>query len=230
MTKVKPPIVRVARQLGRRDGRATVGIPVAWSDSDGRASARRSRATSSDTIARRACANIRTSRSCESLQSRSTWIPPAASWIKTDAEMESDAVDPRGDVDRASLHVQARPTTRFHRPIGQRGASTTNGGAGSRRTDDRATAREHFRGHESSGFSPDESARRNQPGHPEPLLKGTELLLNRLKKRDWLLAVYRKMQPPASQSAEIERRHQAVARRVPPRVLLRPIDPSSSPA
>ena len=40
-----------------------------------------------------------------------------------------------------------------------------------------------------------------------PYIKGSELLLNRLKKRDWLLAVYRKSNRLHPQSAEIERRH-----------------------
>ena len=72
----------------------------------------------------------------------------------------------------------------------------------------------------SSGFAPDESAREIDAAVQSPYLKGSELLLNRLKKRDWLLAVYRKMQPPASRVRRDRAPAQAVARRVPPRVLL----------
>ena len=40
-----------------------------------------------------------------------------------------------------------------------------------------------------------------------PYIKGSELLLNRLKKRDWLLAVYRKSNRLTPSPSEIERRH-----------------------
>ena len=58
-----------------------------------------------------------------------------------------------------------------------------------------------------SGFSADESAREVNAAVQSPYIKGSELLLNRLKKRDWLLAVYRKSNRLHPQSAEIERRH-----------------------
>ena len=60
----------------------------------------------------------------------------------------------------------------------------------------------------SSGFSADESAHEVNAAVQSPYIKGAELLLNRLKKRDWLLAVYRKSNRLHPQSVEIERRHQ----------------------
>jgi hypothetical protein len=59
----------------------------------------------------------------------------------------------------------------------------------------------------SSGFAPAESAGEIGAALRSPYIKASELLLNRLKKRDWLLAVYRKSNRLHPQSAEIERRH-----------------------
>jgi hypothetical protein len=59
----------------------------------------------------------------------------------------------------------------------------------------------------SSGFSPDEAALEINTAVQSPYIKGSALLLNRLKKRDWLLTVYRKSNRLHPQSAEIERRH-----------------------
>jgi Family of unknown function (DUF6065)/Cupin-like domain len=58
-----------------------------------------------------------------------------------------------------------------------------------------------------SGFSAEEAAFEINAALQSPYIKGSELLLNRLKKRDWLLAVYRKSNRLHPQSAEIERRH-----------------------
>ena len=58
-----------------------------------------------------------------------------------------------------------------------------------------------------SGFSADLAALEVNAAVQSPYIKGSELLLNRLKKRDWLLAVYRKSNRLHPQSAEIERRH-----------------------
>ena len=59
----------------------------------------------------------------------------------------------------------------------------------------------------SAGFSAEEAAREIETAEESPYVKGSELLLNRLKKRDWLLAVYRKNNRLHPQSVEIERRH-----------------------
>ncbi len=59
----------------------------------------------------------------------------------------------------------------------------------------------------SSGFSADEAALEVNAAVQSPYIKGSELLLSRLKKRDWLLAVYRKSNRLHPQSAEIERRY-----------------------
>ena len=77
-----------------------------------------------------------------------------------------------------------------------------------REPDGRAIARERSRGH----GRPTDSPPKNRPARStrpcdSPYIKGSELLLNRLKKRDWLLAVYRKNNRLHPQSAEIERRH-----------------------
>ncbi len=58
----------------------------------------------------------------------------------------------------------------------------------------------------SSGFSAEESAREIEAAARSPYIKGAELLLKRLEKRDWLLAVYRKCNRLHPQSTEIERR------------------------
>ena len=58
-----------------------------------------------------------------------------------------------------------------------------------------------------SGFSAEEAAFEINAAVQSPYIKGSQLLLNRLKKRDWLLAVYRKSNRLHPQSAEIERRH-----------------------
>jgi hypothetical protein len=57
-----------------------------------------------------------------------------------------------------------------------------------------------------SGFSRAEAAREIEAALQNPFFKASELLLNRLKKRDWLLAVYRKCNRLHPQSAAIERR------------------------
>ena len=59
----------------------------------------------------------------------------------------------------------------------------------------------------SSGFAPDESVREINLAIESPYLKGSELLLNRLKKRDWQLALYRKCNRLHPESAAIEYRH-----------------------
>ncbi len=59
----------------------------------------------------------------------------------------------------------------------------------------------------SSGFSNEEANRELKTAEDSPYIKGSELLRNRLKKRDWLLAVYRKNNRLHPQSDEIERRH-----------------------
>ena len=58
-----------------------------------------------------------------------------------------------------------------------------------------------------SGFAADESAREIEAAVQSPYFRGSELLRNRLKKRDWLLAVYRKNNRLHPRSAEVERRH-----------------------
>ena len=59
----------------------------------------------------------------------------------------------------------------------------------------------------SAGFSREESAHEIKSAQESPYVKGSELIRNRLKKRDWLLAVYRKNNRLHPQSGAIERRH-----------------------
>ncbi len=59
----------------------------------------------------------------------------------------------------------------------------------------------------SSGFAPDDCIREIHLAVESPYLKGSRLLLDRLKKRDWQLAVYRKCNRLHPASAEIEHRH-----------------------
>jgi hypothetical protein len=59
----------------------------------------------------------------------------------------------------------------------------------------------------SSGFPPEHSLEEINLALESPYLKGSKLLLDRLKKRDWQLAVYRKCNRLHPASAEIEHRH-----------------------
>ena len=125
-------------------------------------------------------------------------------------EVESDPEISRGgQVSRASLAPHAGP----HQSASQADS------AGTRTVDDewrRWIAENLMIGQppesileamESSGFDPDESAQEINLAIQSPYFKGSELLLNRLKKRDWLLAVYRKSNRLHPDSAEIEHRH-----------------------
>jgi hypothetical protein len=57
------------------------------------------------------------------------------------------------------------------------------------------------------GHSPSESASEIDSALKSPYLKGAERVCNRLKKRHWLLATYRKLSRLHPKSGEIERRH-----------------------
>ncbi|MGZ3472518.1 MAG: DUF6065 family protein, partial [Isosphaeraceae bacterium] len=59
----------------------------------------------------------------------------------------------------------------------------------------------------SAGIDHDEAAREIQLAQQSPYLKGSELLRNRLRKRNWLIATYRKINRLHPRSSEIERRH-----------------------
>ena len=71
----------------------------------------------------------------------------------------------------------------------------------------------------SSGFSEAHSLDEINLAIESPYLKGSKLLLDRLKKRDWQLAVYRKCNRLHPASAEIERRHRLTRQDFLPRVL-----------
>ena len=58
-----------------------------------------------------------------------------------------------------------------------------------------------------AGIDHDEAAREIQLAQQSPYLKGSELLRNRLRKRNWLIATYRKINRLHPRSSEIERRH-----------------------
>jgi hypothetical protein len=58
-----------------------------------------------------------------------------------------------------------------------------------------------------AGVSGEEATREVDLALQSPYMKGSALLLNRLKKRDWQLATYRKLNRMSAQSGEIERRH-----------------------
>ena len=57
------------------------------------------------------------------------------------------------------------------------------------------------------GLSPSQSASEIGLAATSPYLKGAERVCNRLKKREWLLATYRKLNRLRPRSVEIERRH-----------------------
>jgi len=58
-----------------------------------------------------------------------------------------------------------------------------------------------------AGIDHDEAAREIQLAQQSPYLKGSVLLRNRLRKRNWLIATYRKINRLHPRSGEIERRH-----------------------
>jgi hypothetical protein len=64
-----------------------------------------------------------------------------------------------------------------------------------------------FESMKGAGISAAEAGSEIQAALDSPYIKGSALLLNRLKKRDWLLAVYRKLGRLNPATAEIERRH-----------------------
>jgi hypothetical protein len=59
----------------------------------------------------------------------------------------------------------------------------------------------------STGFSPQDSAREIKLAEQSPYLRGAELLRNRLRKREWVLAIYRKLNRLHPEGSSIERRH-----------------------
>src|SRR5438067_1221038 len=69
-----------------------------------------------------------------------------------------------------------------------------------------ATPESLFEVLKSSGFSPQDAAREINLALQSPYLRGAELLCNRLRKREWLLSIYRKVNRMHPQGAEIERR------------------------
>ena len=58
-----------------------------------------------------------------------------------------------------------------------------------------------------SGFSPKESEDEIRKAQESPYLRGSELLMSRLRKREWVLSVYRKLNRLSPESGAIERRH-----------------------
>jgi hypothetical protein len=58
-----------------------------------------------------------------------------------------------------------------------------------------------------SGFAREEGAREIRLAQQSPYLKGSERFRNRLRKRDWMLAAYRKLRRLDPGSGTIERRH-----------------------
>jgi ribosomal protein L16 Arg81 hydroxylase len=59
----------------------------------------------------------------------------------------------------------------------------------------------------SSGFERRDAAREIHLARMSPYLRGAELLRNRLRKREWVLSIYRKLNRLRPNSAEVERRH-----------------------
>jgi Cupin-like domain len=57
------------------------------------------------------------------------------------------------------------------------------------------------------GISPEEAGREIDLAAQSPYVRGSERLRNRLRKREWLLAAYRKVERQHTRAGEIERRH-----------------------
>ena len=58
-----------------------------------------------------------------------------------------------------------------------------------------------------NGYSPQDSAHEIQMAQQSPYFRGSELLMSRLRKREWILSVYRKLNRLHPDSGEIERRY-----------------------
>src|SRR5208283_400058 len=58
-----------------------------------------------------------------------------------------------------------------------------------------------------AGIAPEEAEREIRLASESPYLRGSELLRNRMKKRDWLIAMYRKLNRLHPGSGEVEHRH-----------------------
>ena len=58
----------------------------------------------------------------------------------------------------------------------------------------------------SNGFAPQEAAQEINTAQQSPYFRGSELLRNRLKKREWNLSIFRKINRLHPQSGEVERR------------------------
>ncbi|MFI5455775.1 MAG: DUF6065 family protein [Isosphaerales bacterium] len=126
-----------------------------------------------------------------------------------DVDVEPDTRTPQAGVEHASLGHHAGP---------DRSASPADS-AGSRKVDDEwrrwiaenltigQTPESILEAMESNGFAQDESVQEINLAIDSPYFQGSELLHNRLEKRDWLLAVYRKCNRLHPSSAEIEHRH-----------------------
>lgn len=63
-----------------------------------------------------------------------------------------------------------------------------------------------------AGIPAQDAAREIELARQSPYLRGADLLRNRLKKRDWLLATYRKLYRLHPRSGDVERRHKLTRR------------------
>ncbi len=78
---------------------------------------------------------------------------------------------------------------------------------------------EYSRCAEVERLSPQDSRAKSCMAEQSPYFRGSELLMSRLRKREWILSVYRKLNRLHPDSGEIERQAQVVSRRIPPGVL-----------
>jgi len=206
MTKVKPPQVRFGASTtdASRDSRSAGSGAESTTSADGR--------ESDDLRTRPTPASPPAHRSQEPHREPipfQAYVATAMLDLAQDEEPESDPEISRSDVERASLAPHACPDK----------SASRSDSAGARKVDDdwrRWIAENLLIGQspdsileamEASGFASDESVQEINLAIQSPYLKGSELLCNRLKKRDWLLAVYRKSNRLHPSSAEIEHRH-----------------------
>jgi hypothetical protein len=160
-------------------------------------------------------------------------VQPSTSVVYQSEEPEEDSLQFQVYVDTATMELDDDGEAEFDTPAPQHGVATAGlasqagaqdaaapaGSAGGRRVDDqwRSWIAENLmvgqppesilEAMESSGFAREESIHEISLAAESPYFKGSQLLRNRLKKRDWLQSVYRKLNRMHPASAEMERRH-----------------------
>jgi hypothetical protein len=213
MTKIKPPQIRGKSTATSNPGSSCSGGP-GGAPTRSAAPSQQQRAVPAVDKSQALPAGDASDRAlAQSLE----WIYSQANTTIVTMGQQFDGDEDEDDGEDDELEVAAlHPAGRRGEPTHDRTSSVS---AATRRVDDewrRWIAENLMVGHApesllqimtSSGFSRDESALEIDAAARSPYIKGSTLLLNRLRKRDWLLAVYRKSNRLHPQSSAVERRH-----------------------